>query len=87
VIGTLEGNERLVCASNQTPLAGADPTTIPRDTAVLFSDEGLVYPGETATIEWSVIGGTTLTETAHQGWQFQVALTPETDPTTTTTIP
>ena len=84
----LEGNDRLVCASNQTPLAGADPTTIPRDTAVLFTDEGLVYPGETATIDCSVIGGAALTESAHQGWEFQVDLTPApTDPTTSTTIP
>ena len=85
---TLEGNDRLVCASNQTPLAGADPTTIPRDTAVPFNKEGLIYPGETGTIDCSVIGGTALTESAQQGWEFQVELTPaSTEPTTTTTIP
>lgn len=84
----LGGNERLTCAANQTPLAGADPTTLPVGGAVPFADEGVVYPGETATIDCSVIGGSALTDSADQRWDLTVALTPlSTTPTTTTTLP
>jgi hypothetical protein len=86
--GALDPNEFLTCNSNGVPLAGGDPTTLPPNTAVLFERDGAVYPGETASISCRVIGGSALTESANQRWEFQVQLTPlSTDPTTTTTIP
>jgi hypothetical protein len=84
----LDPNHRLTCAFNQTPMAGADPTKLPPSAEVPLAREGLVYPGETASIDCGVIGSTAFTDSANQRWGFQVELTPaSTEPTTTTTIP
>ena len=84
----LDATDRLTCAFNQTPMAGADPTTLPPSAEVPLEREGLVYPGETANIDCGVIGSTAFTDSANQRWGFQVQLTPaSTGPTTTTTIP
>jgi hypothetical protein len=83
----LETVDRLTCAYNQTPLAGADPTSLPDDAEVPFVHEGVLYPGETANIDCGVIGGSAGTDSAVQRWAFQVELTPVPNPTTSTTIP
>ena len=84
----LQSADRLTCAYNQTPLAGADPTKLTPSAEVPLGVEGVIYPGETANIDCGVIGGTAMTGSANQRWGFQVALTAlPTDPTTSTTIP